>query len=885
MLSLRIESSEGVRRIDLGDESLVIGRGEKADITLPEPKASRRHVLLTPQAGGVVVRDLGSTNGTWRGTTRIDQARIGPGEAFRIGDSMFVLLAEAPATVRRRSGIGKPLLGALLPALLLFVLVELAASAAGSSRQSEIDAAAQKLDAARYGMARIPAETSPRDPVAELDALNTFLEAYPDSRHAEDAREQARILAPEVGRIRRARADLAELAEMREAGALPFAELYFRYENLLERTSDLPDVAAQIRTELHSLDSSSQEKLRALVSGVMSEATDLSARGEYGRAASLLGGFGKRNPSAAAKWEEALGKAEAEVNKRALYAYRDLLTRSTEMIDGGKADEGVGLLRREAVRFTGTRFRALLLSRADALASRADGASGSGRAAAEVARRRSYDLLAAEAEELASAGFFLRAADKYAGILPEVAIPPVRDEFTVRERELRGLHELIERVKDHVRTVGPKFGTVRFGETRYKVLGMEGDTLRLGFRRSEVSRAWGAFTPDEELAILRSAKLTPAERQLLAVYCFYLSLRTDYEAEIIEGLTHEETRETAGRLYARKEGRPYPNGGFLPYRGRILTREEHAEEIHKELLTALRNRQTELYDKLVDHPAFARLRKLGELRRELDKARQYALALIFDEVKYFYPYRNRMKEYQPVQREVDIRVAAVRVLWGRPAKVTVKVDSAMKRLAKEIDDVNAELARIGVDTTEFKRAVARVTLYVDKPLTIRNYFHNPVEHQFHEYNRRVMEWNERTPTEARELEKKQVRITNEYRIMLGRRALVIDDRLVRSARGHCEEMGRLGYFSHFSPIPERRTPDLRAKIEGYKGSAVSENIHRGRGTPEGAHNGWTHSSGHHRNLLRRFWTEMGTGQTGNIWTQNFGRTKPKVFDTQTEEDK
>jgi uncharacterized protein YkwD len=98
-------------------------------------------------------------------------------------------------------------------------------------------------------------------------------------------------------------------------------------------------------------------------------------------------------------------------------------------------------------------------------------------------------------------------------------------------------------------------------------------------------------------------------------------------------------------------------------------------------------------------------------------------------------------------------------------------------------------------------------------------------------------------------------------------------------------MGRLGYFSHFSPIPERKTPDLRAKIEGYKGSAISENIHRGRGTPEGAHDGWIHSSGHHRNLLRRFWTEMGTGRSGNIWTQNFGRTKLKDFDAKAPEDK
>jgi len=236
----------------------------------------------------------------------------------------------------------------------------------------------------------------------------------------------------------------------------------------------------------------------------------------------------------------------------------------------------------------------------------------------------------------------------------------------------------------------------------------------------------------------------------------------------------------------------------------------------------------------------------------------------------------------PVQNEVDERVLGVREIWNDPARVTVKADGSMKSILLDIEKVNAEMQRLRVDTSEFERSVAALTIYLDRPLTIRNYFTDPGELAQHEYDRRVMEWNEKVKTVSTELERKQVRITNEYRMMMGRRALLIDDRLVKTARGHCEEMQRLGYFSHFSPVPERRTPDLRAKLEGYEGSAISENIHRGSGAPEGAHNGWTHSSGHHRNLLQRFWTEMGTGQSGNTWTQNFGRTKPKEFPEEEE---
>jgi uncharacterized protein YkwD len=44
----------------------------------------------------------------------------------------------------------------------------------------------------------------------------------------------------------------------------------------------------------------------------------------------------------------------------------------------------------------------------------------------------------------------------------------------------------------------------------------------------------------------------------------------------------------------------------------------------------------------------------------------------------------------------------------------------------------------------------------------------------------------------------------------------------------------------------------------------------GSSDAQGAHNGWIHSSGHHRNILMPGWSEMGTGQSGRYWTQNFG---------------
>lgn len=532
MLFLRIEDASGVRNVRLEGEPFVIGRGEKADFSLDEEKASREHLCVTPVAGGAIVRDLNSTNGTWLPDRRVEQARIYPGESVRVGDSV-ILLYQQSTVPSSASGAWKPVLAAVVPALILFGLVQLAVSGAESSRAQEVDAARRRLEIARFSLARLPAERSPHDPEAELAALDEFIEAFPDSSYAEEARTEADRIRPKVARVRQARKDLATLAELRKQDALPFAELYYRYEKLLETCSDLPEVAQPIREEFLALDASHRENLADLVRRVTGKSASLAKKGEYGRAASLLTAFSKRSPAAAASYEQQLTDAETLVGNAALYAYRTIMSKADELVSGEQPAEAADLLRSEAGRFTGTRFQALLLSRAGGLVAGIGGRKATAPDAADdISRRRSFILMAEEAEELAAAGFFLRSADKYAEIVPSVTIAEIRDEFALRERELRSLHTTIEGVKARIRDEGPNFGPVRLGEQRFRVVSMRGDTLTLEFRKGEVTREWGALTPEEELSILRSAKLESESRLLLAVYCFYLSLRTDYEVEV-----------------------------------------------------------------------------------------------------------------------------------------------------------------------------------------------------------------------------------------------------------------------------------------------------------------------------------------------------------------
>ena len=87
MLNLRIDEENGSRSLPLPDGPAIVGRGETADIQLTECRASREHLEIRPHGAGVVVRDLGSTNGTFTEDRKIMKARLGPGDAFRIGDT------------------------------------------------------------------------------------------------------------------------------------------------------------------------------------------------------------------------------------------------------------------------------------------------------------------------------------------------------------------------------------------------------------------------------------------------------------------------------------------------------------------------------------------------------------------------------------------------------------------------------------------------------------------------------------------------------------------------------------------------------------------------------------------------------------------------------
>ncbi len=79
------------------DGSVVLGRGDEADVVLREPSVSRKHAQLEPQLepGVWKVVDLNSSNGLHHGGRRVREATVRDGDTFTLGEVEIRLRDEA----------------------------------------------------------------------------------------------------------------------------------------------------------------------------------------------------------------------------------------------------------------------------------------------------------------------------------------------------------------------------------------------------------------------------------------------------------------------------------------------------------------------------------------------------------------------------------------------------------------------------------------------------------------------------------------------------------------------------------------------------------------------------------------------------------------------
>jgi two-component system response regulator HydG len=96
---------------------VLIGQSPACDVRLTDRQVSRRHVALELTEGGVRLRDLGSTNGTWVDRVKVMEVELRGDERVRVGSTVLHVEQRAASTGApppRANGFGR-VVGASLP--------------------------------------------------------------------------------------------------------------------------------------------------------------------------------------------------------------------------------------------------------------------------------------------------------------------------------------------------------------------------------------------------------------------------------------------------------------------------------------------------------------------------------------------------------------------------------------------------------------------------------------------------------------------------------------------------------------------------------------------------------------------------------------------------
>ncbi|MBX3408997.1 MAG: FHA domain-containing protein [Phycisphaeraceae bacterium] len=86
-----VQPDGSLKEIPLTKQVTVMGRQTDCQLRIPSAGVSRHHCEVVLSEGGVKVRDLGSSNGTFVNKQKVDQKDLSPGDMISIGGLVFVL--------------------------------------------------------------------------------------------------------------------------------------------------------------------------------------------------------------------------------------------------------------------------------------------------------------------------------------------------------------------------------------------------------------------------------------------------------------------------------------------------------------------------------------------------------------------------------------------------------------------------------------------------------------------------------------------------------------------------------------------------------------------------------------------------------------------------
>src|SRR5881398_1400994 len=102
-MRVRLVPLEGGTPIDIAKDLMLVGRKEDCDIRIDHKSISKLHCVVVKTDGLLLLRDLGSTNGTRVNGTRIRRAALLPNDKVSVANFHFRILFGAALVLANES--------------------------------------------------------------------------------------------------------------------------------------------------------------------------------------------------------------------------------------------------------------------------------------------------------------------------------------------------------------------------------------------------------------------------------------------------------------------------------------------------------------------------------------------------------------------------------------------------------------------------------------------------------------------------------------------------------------------------------------------------------------------------------------------------------------
>ena len=103
----RLIPTDGGAPVELAKDLTLIGRGEDCDLRLDHKSVSKRHCVLVKTDGLVLIRDLGSTNGTRVNGQRVRRGTLLPNDVLSVANFRFTLtFGDGPSGASATESLG-----------------------------------------------------------------------------------------------------------------------------------------------------------------------------------------------------------------------------------------------------------------------------------------------------------------------------------------------------------------------------------------------------------------------------------------------------------------------------------------------------------------------------------------------------------------------------------------------------------------------------------------------------------------------------------------------------------------------------------------------------------------------------------------------------------